>query len=367
MGPVFAGAFSYALGDHKYHVRDSAEAGRLCSSAADLLQAGFRWHHVCGPSTSAYDLARAAVAPIAERAGRAQRAGRAGLDPDAIVYATCLPLNGAIDHHREWDATKDVKHLMDFPVSRLAADFGLDRAVAIGLNQQACTSMLGSLRIASALLSAEPDWNQVLCVTADRFPDGARYEQAYNLISDGAAACLVTKGIDDSQLPIEGRLCDTDAPRGGGGGGVGAREEGGTREEGGGGGGGGSGWFRIVTSHQITNGGLARASDDETVGAYFSYMNRLVREILKKADMSASDLTRVVTQNTHEKAWTILSRVAGISPERVAAPSLPDVGHVISADNVVNLTQIDVAPGDKVLLVMAGFGLNWQATILEAV
>jgi 3-oxoacyl-[acyl-carrier-protein] synthase-3 len=316
MQPMFAGVFSYALGDRKFHVTDSADAGRLLSSANDLADAGFRWHHICEPETTAYDLARAAVAPIAERTS---------LNPDAIVYATCLPLNGAIAHPDQYTSTRDVKYLMDFPVSRLQADFGLDNAVAIGLNQQACTSMLGSLRIANALLAAEPAWDQVLCVTADRFPDGAIYEQAYNLISDGAAACLVTRSPSD---------------------------------------------FRIVASHQITNGGLAQASDDETVGTYFSYMHRLVKEVIAKAGIGPADLAHVVTQNTHEKAWTILSRLIGVSPERVAAPSLPDVGHVISADNVVNLTALldadRIKTGDKLLLVMAGFGLNWQATILEA-
>src|SRR5690606_39577843 len=60
--------------------------------------------------------------------------------------------------------------------------------LAIGLGQQACTSMLGSLRIARALLRDEPELGRILCVSADRFPDGAEHEQAYNLISDGAAA-----------------------------------------------------------------------------------------------------------------------------------------------------------------------------------
>ena len=76
MTPVFAGAFGYALGDRKYHVNDSAEAGRLLSSPADLQDAGFRWHHVCEPGTSAYDLARAAVGSVAERTA---------LDPDVTL------------------------------------------------------------------------------------------------------------------------------------------------------------------------------------------------------------------------------------------------------------------------------------------
>lgn len=318
MQSVFISSFAYALGDRKCHVDESAAAGRLFSTAQDLRSAGFRWHHICEPGTSAYDLASAAVAAIGEQART-----RA----DAIVYATCLPLNGNIGDEASYRSSRDVKYLMDFPVSRLQSDFGLEAAIAVGLNQQACTSMLGSMRIAAALLLAEPGWQRVLCVSADRFPQDARYEQAYNLISDGAAACVVTR----QRQP---------------------------------------GAFRLVTAHQITNGGLAQASDDETVGTYFSYMHRLVTQTLARADLRPEDLAWVVPQNTNEKAWAILSRVIGVPFERVAIPTLPDAGHVISADNVLNLTALaesgKIASGDRLLLVMAGFGLNWQATVLEA-
>lgn len=33
---------------------------------------------------------------------------------------------------------------------------------------------------------------KILCITADRFPEGSLYEQSYSLISDGASACIVS-------------------------------------------------------------------------------------------------------------------------------------------------------------------------------
>jgi 3-oxoacyl-[acyl-carrier-protein] synthase III len=298
-------------------VTESAAAGLLRSDPADLIAAGFGWHHLCRPETSAYDLACEAVRKLA--------ADHPLDDVDAIVYATCLPLNGNAGSAQEWTRSRDVKHLMDFPGSRLQAEFGLTQAVVIGLNQQACTAMLGSMRLAKALLATEPDWRRVLCVTADRFPDGSAYEQAYNPISDGAAACLIGR-----------------EPRG----------------------------LRILTCHQITNGGLAQASDDETVGSYFAYTARLIRETLAKASLSAADIDWVVTQNTHQKAWAILGRLLQIPESKVWAPSMGELGHVISADNVANLRMLldsgRLRPGQRVLLMMAGFGLNWQSLILEA-
>lgn len=311
MDGLYIGSFAHALGAQKRHIRESAEAGLLRSAPEDLEAAGFRWHHVCEPDDTAYDLAHAAVAEIAARGGLT------GID--AIVYATCLPggETGA-------GPVRDVKDLMDFPAGRLQAEFGLSRAIVVGLHQQACTGALGAMRVAGALLTTEPDWRRVLCVTADRFPAGAWYEQAYNLISDGAAACVVGRDPD---------VC------------------------------------RLLTVHQITNGGLGRAGDDETVGTYFAYTHRLVRETAARVGLTPAELDWVVTQNTHDKAWQILARLLDLDHARVWAPTLADVGHVISADAMVNLSALldsgRARPGQRIALPMAGFGLNWQCAVLE--
>lgn len=314
--PVYVDDFCFALGSRKLSVEESVVAGRTLTGATELVQAGFRFHHVCDDGETAYDLAHAAVAGM----------GDAVAGADAVVYATCIPLNANVAEPGRFETSRDVKHLMDYPASRLQAALGLDRAIVIGLNQQACTSMLGSVRLAGALLASEPDMRRVLCVSADRFPPGALYEQAYSLISDGAAACMVTK-----------------APA----------------------------TYRLLAAHQITNGAMVSADDDETVGAYFSYTHRLVGELVAKAGLAPADLDWVVPQNTNAKAWQILARLLGIPEERVLCPSLPDVAHVISADNMVNMAYLAsrgvVQPGDVVLLVMAGYGMNWQGLLLEKV
>lgn len=311
---------AYALGPDKSGVEESAAAGRLLSPAPDLQQAGFRWHHTCPPDMTAYDLARQAVEELPLDG-----------DADAIIYSTCLPGNGSVGDFSRWEATRDVMHLMDFPASRLQADFGLDRAVVFGLTQQACTGMLGSLRMAAALLASEPGWRRVLCVTADRFPEGALYEQSYSLISDSAAACLVSAGPQISSA---------------------------TRA------------LRLISAHQITNGGLHEATGDEAAGTFFSYMPRLVREAAARAGIGVGDLDWVVPQNANQHIWRVVARVLGIDHERIWQPTLADTGHAISADNIINLEALlasgRVRPGDRIMLVIAGYGLNWQSVLLEA-
>jgi 3-oxoacyl-[acyl-carrier-protein] synthase III len=314
MKDIYLDHLSFALGDQVRSVEESAAQGKLRSSVASLKEAGFRRHYVCRPGNTAYDLARAAVSPIRGDLG----------EINAIVYATCLPCNGNIGKEENFCSTGDVKALMDFPASHLQSDFELHGAFVIGVNQQACTGMLGSLRIARMLLLAEPEARRILCVTADRFPEGASYEQSYNLISDGAAACVV------STEPVG---------------------------------------FRWVAGHAITNGSMARASDDEVVGGYFAYTHRLIQETLAGAELDLADVDWIVPQNTNVKAWQILARLLKVDLERIFFPTLGDFGHVISGDNLINLKRLleegRVRSGERVLLVMAGYGVNWQCVILE--
>ena len=183
--------------------------------------------------------------------------------------------------------------------------------------------MLGSLRLARALIE-QREQDRVLCLTSDRFPRGALYEQSYNLISDGAAACVVS------------------------------------REE---------AAYEYVGGHQITNGALADASDDETVGSFFNYTHRAIQETFSRAGLSSRELAWIAPQNTNRKAWQILARLLGIPVERVAMRTIAETAHMISGDNVVNLADLDAAglvkPGDLVLMPMAGYGMNWQCTLLR--
>jgi len=306
----------YALGDTSYSVDESALASRTLSGADTLREAGFQTHHVCSPDTGVQDLAARTATQLGEC-----------LDTvSTVIFSTCLPMNGNIGSYADFQDSRDVKHLMDFPASRLQAACGLQDTQVIGLSQQACTGMLGGIRLARALLLAEADVDDILCITADRFPADAIYEQSYNLISDGGAAVVISR-----------------LERG----------------------------FRVIGCHQITNGALVQASDDEAVGTYFNYTHRLVQESLAKIDASIADIDWIIAQNMNVKAWQILARLLAFDAERVYFDSLPEVGHVISGDNVINLKRLDdsdaIRPGEKLLMLMAGYGMNWQSVILEKV
>ncbi|MEE8306435.1 MAG: 3-oxoacyl-[acyl-carrier-protein] synthase III C-terminal domain-containing protein [Gammaproteobacteria bacterium] len=314
MTPAYLDHLSFELGDVRQTLAEAKAKGQLISDPAALAEAGFAEH--CVSSTNSYELAHASVEKIADHLQTV----------DVIIYSTCLPHNASLPGQAEFDASGDVKHLMNFPASHLQTDFGMTGARVIGLTQQACTGMIGSIALAQDLITASAHNQRILCVTADRFPDGALYEQAYNLISDGAAACLVS-----------------------------------TQPSG----------FRIVSHYHLTNGGMVKASDDETVGSFFSFAHQVVKEAIDRAELSIEDIDWIVPQNTNTKAWEILTRLLGIDMSRVFLKSMASAGHIISGDNIVNLkTLVDerlVEPGQRLLLFMAGYGSNWQAMVVERI
>lgn len=316
MSNVFLHDIGIALGEECYRLEDSARAGLLVSRPEALRAAGFDQHWLARSGTTALDLAGSALEKIAA----------ALVDIDGLIHSTALPGNGCADGGLAYAESRDVRHLMDFPASRLQARFGLDHAQLFGLAQQACTGLLGSVRMGRALLSSELELRRVLCVTADRFPEGALYEQAFNLISDGASACVLSR-----------------EPRG----------------------------FRVLAAHQISNGALVLASAEQTAGAFFPYMHRLVTQVLAKAGMTPPELDWLVTQNTDRKAWLVLASLLGMDPGRFYSPTLPTLGHVVSSDCLANLAALEadpiLKPGARVLVAMAGYGSHWQAVLLERV
>lgn len=306
---------AYALGDLRFSLEESFQKGRTVSPVSALRDAGFSEHLIASLKVGCYDLARACVEKFPKELLQSV---------DAIIYASSLPENSNIGNSEKARAHRDVKYLMDYPASHLQADLGMERAIIFGITQQACTGLLGSFRLAKMLIQSEPDISKVLCLTVDRFPEGALYEQAFNLISDGAAGAIVEADADGLEI----RSC-----------------------------------------HQLSNGKMAQATDEETVGQFFNYSLRLIRENLNKEKIEISNIRWIVPQNVSRLAWQILGRFLGFPFERVALRTIGKIGHMISGDNIPNLLSLqeshEIQPGDSLLLLTAGYGLNWQSLILK--
>jgi len=303
-----------ALGEQTVTVEQMAERGLLRSEPSHFRESGFAHQRVCAPETTCYDLAKAAVARLDSVPG----------DVGAVIYHSALPINSYLPAPQLFAAEPEIRYLTDFPVSRLQADFGLERAFTLGLTQQACTGLFGAVRTARALLLAEPALRKILCVTSDRVPEGALRESSYNPLADGAMACLVSAEPGD---------------------------------------------FRLLASHHICNGALALSTADEVVGSYFTYTARLIDETLERAGLRLDDIQWIVPQNLALAAWRIMSSLLKFDLARVLFPTMAEIGHLVSGCNFLNLERCveerRFKTGDRVLLPVAGYGLNWQCLILE--
>jgi 3-oxoacyl-[acyl-carrier-protein] synthase III len=319
MSAIYLDAIGFSLGSVRNSAQEAEQHQLLLSPAELLIESGFGFHHRCAVDESVYDLAQRATQEIFAAAENSELAQQI----DLFCFATCIPANGNIGVYDDFTRSGDVKYLMDFPVSHLQAQFKMERAQTIGITQMACTSLLGAIRIGASLLAAE-DLEHCLCLTADRFPAGAKYEQSFNLISDGAAGCILS-----------------------------------TKK----------GAFLYRGAHHITNGAMAQASDDETAGFFFNYSYRLIQETLQKLQLQLSDVQWIVPQNTNSKAWQVLASLLRFDLARVLMPTRIEVGHCISGDNMINLhacLQNNIfKSGDIILLPMAGYGLNWSCVVLE--
>lgn len=317
MKNIYVGYFTHALGDLELTVEETVKQGRtIIKDPEKFKNAGFNKHHICSLGVGAYDLAVTAVKAIKEHLDNV----------GAIIYTTALPINANLG--QGFEQTKDIKDLTDFPGSHLQSDFDLRNAWVIGLDQQACTGMLGSLKLAAALLRDTPEWEKILCVTADRFPDGSLYEQSYSLISDGASACIV------STRPIPGG-------------------------------------FRYIAHNAITNGGMSKTSNDQVVGNFFPYTVDCIHTNVKRAGLEMQDIHWLVAQNINPNAWKIVcsSGLLDYDIAKVYYPSLSMTGHVISGDCIINTQMLiesgKIQPEEYALLYMVGYGLTWQSVILQ--
>ncbi len=314
-------AIGYALPAETRSVRELAAAGTL-DSEPDLLER-FGFGRVCvAVEETPYQLAHDAASALL----REQRLDASSVD--ALVYGGAP---GAVAFARPAEASDRAGGLCDarrfeYPATRLQYDLGLTNATVIGLDQFACTTLFGAIRVARALCVAE-GLERVLCVSSEFYPAKAGREAITNCTSDAACAVLVER--------------------------TGVRN-------------------RIVGSATITKGYYweAEAMRDEVVASYFPTAVHVIRRAIADAGWTPADVDWIVPHNVSATSWDILSRLAALPNARLWGDNIARIGHTLAGDNFINLRDaLDsraIAPGDRVLLFAYGYGAHWTGLALEA-
>jgi 3-oxoacyl-[acyl-carrier-protein] synthase-3 len=155
------------LPEQSLDLEELAAAGRISSSPEALAEMGFERVFVAAEDESAGELAARAVA------GALQDAGLKPQEIDVLLWASALPAN----HLRTSAASKSgpaLLHQFTYAASWLQEELGLEHATVTATAQQGCAGMFSALRAARALLVAEPELENVLCVGADVLPPASR-------------------------------------------------------------------------------------------------------------------------------------------------------------------------------------------------
>lgn len=305
-------AISYVLPGASVPLEELAAQGKLATPVDVLRDFGFEHVHVS--SVPADELAVQALQRLLSEHA---------IDPesiDALFFAGAIPQS-------HWIATGGALQDFSYPVARLQYECGLTNATTMAIGQTGCTGLMAAIDVAAAHLHTNPAARRAVCVSADVLPNDAAREIIVNVISDGACAVLV----------------DRDAPRN-----------------------------RILGTRRVSKGYYWDATErnDEIIAAYFPTARNVIRDLLASLNLTAADISLVIPHNVSRRSWNILLPLIGLGPHQLFADNIGSKGHVIAADNYINLKDAADAgrfrDGDRLLLFTFGFGAAWAATVLEA-
>jgi 3-oxoacyl-[acyl-carrier-protein] synthase III len=303
-------------------LEDLQRNGLLASDCSVMEELGFEKVHVCD---AVHDVGWLAL----ESARRAM--ARAEVEPaeiDILIMASAL----SETHVQDSDPVlrtpiEELLGRFHYRASWLQEQLQLDHARVTAVAQQGCAGMFRALSMAQALLVSDPSLRNILCVGLDALPQGAPREILYNLISD--AACAVVFSRQNLQC-------------------------------------------RWRSFHQVSKGYYWNIVEKqkEIIASYFPTSRAVIRELLGKAGIGASDVRWILPTGVSKSSWDILANIASLDSNRIyRAPA--NFGHTIAADNLLHLESLlaskKARAGDQLLLFTYGFGSTWCGLILEKV
>jgi 3-oxoacyl-[acyl-carrier-protein] synthase-3 len=288
-----------------------ADAGLLTSTPEQLKSFGFESCYISG--VPAEELALMAAARLMESHQVAPES------IDLLLYAGAISPSHQIGNGHFLSS-------FNYPAAMLQYELDLARAAAIGVSQTGCMGLTYAVKFAVDFLQANPDVQRVLCVSADVLPHGAAREILFNVISDGACALMVERHSQQN---------------------------------------------RILAHRSVTKGYYWHCMDrkNEIMAAYFPTAKNLVEGLLQQAECDARELRLLLPHNVSLRSWEILLDLIGLKHDQLFSRNIAQKGHVIAADNWINLKDAmacgSLNRGDKFLLFNFGFGAHWAATLME--
>lgn len=296
-----------------------AAAGLLSSTPQALSALGFERARICDAGYLPEDLVLdAATTALSE-------AGLQAHEVDLLVWASARPESHVRPADPEASPSAALMQGFRYNSAWLQNALGLYNAEVMGVAQQGCSTMFSALRVARAVLLAEPARQHALCVGLDVLPGGAPREILYNVISDAACAVVVSCGCSEER------------------------------------------WLGF---RQLSRGYYwdPSARGPEIVAGYFPTAKAVIEQLLAEHALAPGDVDVVVPTGVSRSSWEILLRLVGIPEDRLhQGPT--SFGHTITSDSFIYLQDLRrrgrVPKGSRLLLFTYGFGSSWCALLLE--
>jgi 3-oxoacyl-[acyl-carrier-protein] synthase III len=297
MSPVFLSAISYEHGEPRSLAALDEPAARELAAPEHGL-ADYR-----ASDQETWQLAQV----VTERS-----LGRAVKAPDLLIYASESDPDPASS------------------LARVTGGLGRPDLAYVAVRGHGCGNLGPALQLAAdALHSGRHD--RVLLVMADRVVSGSRImPSGLSAFSDGAAACLVTRGADGA---------------------------GGRRDK----------VFALTTRNHLSAGGPEPAGSSMlTIAATAA---EATTDILRAAGGRMEDFRHVLFANYRLTSQRFLASAMGFQPDRLLVGELGRFGHCFSADILVTLDTYAAAgrisPGDRLLAAATGPN-SWSLLAVEA-
>lgn len=295
---------------------------------------GLRAKHVAADDEHVTDLAReAATRLLAEL----------GTDPgdiDAVVY-----FGSTWKNYPVWQAAPRIVH-----------ELGCDRAFALELDYTSCGSPV-ALRVAKALAVSDPRVRRILLVGAScesRLVDYSNKRARFMFsFGDGAVAALLVRDHPVNQILETSMVTD------------------------------GSLSLHVM----VPAGGSARPASVATAARREHFLDvadldgmrqrlgevslenflRVAAEAVKQSGLTMSDLSYVAPIHMKRSMQDTLLERLGLDERRTVY--LEDTGHMSGVDNLLGLERLHrsgrLRDGDAILLLAAGIGYTWAATVMR--
>ncbi len=295
---------------------------------------GLAGKHLAASGEHVTDLAREAATKLLAETGTAPG------DVDAVMY-----FGSTWKDYPVWQAAPLIAH-----------ELGCDRAFALELDYTSCGSPV-ALRVAKALIASDPLVRTLLLVGAScesRLIDyGNKRSRFMFNFGDGAVAALLVRGYQANQVLGTAMITDgslslhVKVPAGGSALPASART--------------------VAARQHLLDVADPDRMRDRLAEVSLDNFLRVAQDAVRQSGLALGDLAFVVPIHMKRSMQAALLNGLGLSEHR--AVYLEDTGHMSGVDNLLGLDRLARAgrlhDGDAVLLLAAGIGYTWAATVVR--